>query len=128
MTATRPSGRLLASVSQELQQPQAVGQRVVRWLADPARGDAAAQARRRGEHEAVLAEPAEPGYPGDRLGLAVQMAGPPLVLVGEDRPAQHKEKGPVPGAECYRAGPDHRPFHLAECRHSRLGWHVEHVK
>src|SRR5208282_3995454 len=70
----------LAGVDDVLQQPQRVRQRMLPRRAKPARGQAVRVTRRRGQHVAVPAVPAQAF--DDAFRLAVKPARPPLIFVG----------------------------------------------
>src|SRR5271157_1711012 len=79
--SAEPSDTLgLAGVDDVLQQSQRVRQRMLLRRAKPARGQAGRVARRRGQHVAVPAVPAQAFH--DAFRLAVEPARPPLVFVG----------------------------------------------
>src|SRR5215472_11866667 len=82
---------LFAGVGQELKQPQSVRQRMLPRIPYPLRGAATATASR-GDDVAVSAVPAQPGHRSEAVGLAVQVARPPFVLVSRRATSGDKEK------------------------------------
>src|SRR5690348_1357090 len=77
----RLSQGLFARIGEELERHQPVRQRVPTRVPDPLRTRPAAAAAR-GQDVTVPAVPAQPGHRGEAVRLAVQVAGPPFVLVG----------------------------------------------
>ncbi len=81
----------------------------------------------RREHEAVPAVPAQADHLADVLRGAVQLAGPPLVLVLGGTPGGHEEQRPA-GPGRHRPGLHRGLAHRVQCRAARGGGHVEHVE
>src|ERR1700691_5060133 len=107
-TSLRSATLGLAGVDEVLKRPQRVRQRVLLRRAEPARGHAVGKPRRRGEHVAVTAVPAEARYHAFRL--AVEPAGPPLVFVGGRAPRHHEEQHPAQTGRGHRTRVDSGRF------------------
>ena len=87
-----------------------------------------AYARRRGQHVAVPAVPAQALHEAFRLRLAVKPARPPFVFVGGRTPGHHEEQHPILADHRDRADPHPGRLHPGERRGPRRGRYVQHVK
>src|ERR1022692_4757910 len=121
-------GSSLASVSEELEQADAVRQRMLPGVAQPLRGAAGAAAGRRRQYVTVPAVPAQARHLRHGLGLAVKMARPTFVLVGGSAPGQHEEQNPGIRGQGDRAWPYAGTLQQVQRGITRRGRNVEHVE
>src|SRR5215467_9919775 len=88
----------------------------------------AAGRARRGHHIAVPAVPAQPGHGGEIVRLAVQVTGPPFVLVDGRAAGAGKKQGPVVRAERDRAHGCWRAADSLQGQQAGSGRDVEYVE